>query len=374
MTLSHHSDDELLFEARRLLGAERKLTATLVAYLAEIEDRRLHLVAGYGSMFDFCTRGLGLSENEAFRRIAAARLGRRFPIVHSLLASGAVHLSTLELLREHLTVENHEELLDEVSGKTKREVEALLATRFPKPDAPAKIRQLSGERFKVEFTASAELRDKLELCRDLMSHVNPSRDLAVVIERAVDLLLSDLERSRLKRTKRPRVVARAPDSRPSAHVPKPRTEVSSATRRKVFERDGLQCTYVSPDGRRCEAHAFLELDHKEPRALGGESDSENLRVLCRAHNQLAAEQAFGREAIQRARHFGRPKRTPVSFPETSRRMHLALTGLGFGAARAREAIAEMQRLHPSEFPSLEEAVRAAILVATRTDEKPRRMA
>ena len=145
MTLSHHSDDELLSEARRLLGAERTLTAQLVAYLAEIEDRRLHLVAGYGSMLDFCTRGLGLSENEAFRRIAAARLGRRFPIVHSLLASGAVHLSTLELLREHLTDENHDELLASVSGKTKREVEALLATRFPKPDAPAKIRQLSGE-------------------------------------------------------------------------------------------------------------------------------------------------------------------------------------------------------------------------------------
>jgi len=372
MTLSHHSDDELLSEARRLLGAERNLTAKLVTYLAEIEDRRLHLVAGYASMFDFCTRGLGLSENEAFRRIAAARLGRRFPSVHSLLASGAVHLSTLELLREHLTDENHEELLASVSGKTKREVEALLATRFPKPDAPAKIRQLSGERFKVEFTASAELREKLEQCRDLMSHANPNRDLGVVIERAVNLLLSELKRTRLRRTKRPRVVRPAPDSKPSARVPKQRTEVSSVTRREVFERDGLQCTYVSPDGRRCEAHAFLELDHKEPRAFGGESDSENLRVLCRAHNQLAAEQVFGRETIQRARHFGRPKRMLASSSETSRRLHVALTGLGFGATRAREAIAEVQRLHPSEFPSLEDAVREAILIATRTGEKPRR--
>ena len=94
-------------------------------------------------MFDFCFCGLGLSENEAFRRIAAARLGRRFPIVSALLAAGAVHLSTLELLREHLTHENHEELLESASGKTKREVQALLATRFPKPDAPARIRQLS---------------------------------------------------------------------------------------------------------------------------------------------------------------------------------------------------------------------------------------
>jgi 5-methylcytosine-specific restriction endonuclease McrA len=337
-----HSDDELLSATRRLIGAERRLTAKFVACLAEIEDRRLHLLAGYASMFDFCTRGLGLSENEAFRRIAAARLGRRFPVVHSLLASGAVHLTTLELLREHLTDENHNELLASVSGKTKREVEAFLATRFPKPEEPSKIRQLSGERFKVEFTATAELRDKLELCRNLMSHANPTRDLARVIERAVDLLLFDLERSRLKRTKRPRAQS------PTRHSKK-RGHVTSATRRKVFDRDGLECSYVSLNGRRCGAHAFLELDHKHPRAFGGDSDPENLRVLCRAHNQLAAEQ-------------------------TSQKIHLALTRLGFGTARARETIAEVRRLHPDGFPSLEHALREAILVATRSGEQPRRVA
>lgn len=358
---SEHSDDELLSATRHLIGAERKLTAKLVAYLAEIEERRLHLVAGYSSMFDFCTRSLGLSENEAFRRIAAARLGRRFPVVHALLASGAVHLSTLELLRDHLTNENHRELLEITSGKSKREVEALLAARFPKPDVPAKIRQLSAERFKVEFTATAELREKLERCRDLMSHANPSRDFAVVIERAVELLLAELERSRLKRTKRPR---RSSHTAELAST----NRVTDATRREVFERDGTQCTYVSPDGRRCEAHAFLELDHEHPRATGGKDDAANLRVLCRAHNQLAAEQTFGREVMERARHFGRTK------SDARRRLHVALTGLGFGSTRAREAIGEVQRLHPDGFSTLEEALREAILVATRFGERPQRVA
>ena len=364
MNPREHSDEELLSTARRLIGAERKLTAKLVAYLAEIEERRLHLVSGYASMFDFCTRGLGLSENEAFRRIAAARLGRRFPVVHSLLASGAVHLTTLELIREHLTDENHEELLAAVSSKTKREVEGLLAARFPKPDAPSKIRQLSSERFKVEFTASAELREKLELCRDLLSHANPSRDLAIVIERAVDLLLFDLERTRLKRTKRPGAASRT-------SVTKSHTRLTSATRRKVFERDGFQCTYVSPDGRRCEARAFLELDHIDPRALGGGNHAGNLRVRCRAHNQLIAEQTFGRETMERARHFGRtkPKHPPSS--DTSRKIHLALTGLGFGALEAQNAIAEVHRLHPTEFPSIEHAFREAILIAMRSGERRR---
>lgn len=361
-----HSDDELLYAARRLIGAERKLAAKLVTYLAEIEGRRLHLVAGYASMFDFCTRGLGLSENEAFRRIAAARLGRRFPVVHLLLASGAVHLTTLELLREHLTDENHQELLGVVSGKTKREVEALLATRFPKPDARVNIRQLSAERFKIEFTASAELREKLERCRDLLSHANPTRNLAVVIERAVDVLISDLERTRLKRTKRMGPASPEPRARSTNHV-------ASATRRKVFDRDGLQCTYVSPGGCRCEARAFLELDHIDPRALGGGDHEGNLRVLCRAHNQLAAEQTFGRETMERARHFGRTKRKLPRPSDTSRKIHLALTALGFSSGHAREAIAEVERLHQeTEVTSLEQALRGAILVATRFDGKPRR--
>jgi 5-methylcytosine-specific restriction endonuclease McrA len=374
----HHSDDELISIVRRLIGAERKLTAKLVAYLAEIEERRLHLVAGYASMFDFCTRGLGLSENEAFRRIAAARIGRRFPGVHALLASGAVHLTTLELLREHLTDENHEELLAAVCGKTKREVEAVLATRFPKPDAPSKIRQLSSARFRVEFTASAELREKLELCRDLLSHANPSRDLAVVIERAVDLLLAELERTRLKRTKRPRASSSARVTESPAHAAqgraKPRnTPITTATRREVFERDGFRCTYVSPDGRRCEAHTFLELDHRDPHALGGASDAENLRVLCRAHNQLAAEQAFGRDMVERARHFGRPKRTHPTL-DTLRKLHRALTRLGFAPARAREAVAEIQRFYPTELPPLEDLLREAILIATRSDVQIRKVA
>ena len=65
-----------------LVGSHRELTANLVAHLAEIEERRLHLVAGFSSMFEFCLLELRMSEGEAFRRILAARLGRRFPVVH----------------------------------------------------------------------------------------------------------------------------------------------------------------------------------------------------------------------------------------------------------------------------------------------------
>ena len=181
----------------------------------EIEDRRLALRAAYSSLFELCTEQLHLSEGQAFRRINAARLGRRFPLVLELVESGAVHLSALVILRDVLTEQNHEELLRQASGQSKRQVQALVAAYFPKPDAPSKIRKLpeeqpspggelalalqseraesetpapatpplrapappsveplSAARYKVQFTASQELRDKLELAQDRLSHAN----------------------------------------------------------------------------------------------------------------------------------------------------------------------------------------------------------
>jgi 5-methylcytosine-specific restriction endonuclease McrA len=428
MELSRRTDQELLSDIATLVGSHRDITAKLVLYLAEIEERRLHLQAGFSSMFEFCVKKLGLGEGEAFRRIVAARLGKRFPAVYSLLASGAVHLSSLELLSKRLTEENHAELLEAASGKSKREVEALLAARFPRPAVPssiqrlpvpaaapasggsggsrdssstpafmleptesarahvpasARVEQLSEARFRVEFTASGELREKLELCRDLLSHANPSRDLAGVIERAVDSLLVRLEKKRLARTKRPR---------PEQAARKGRSRrIANAVRRRVFERDGLRCTYVSPDGRRCEARAFLELDHADPRALGGSDKEENLRVRCRAHNQLWAEQTYGREHVEDARNFRqkkwerprddgrsvkpekpatngrsvRPEKPATNgvSPDVLEKVRLALQGMGFRDAQARRAVAEVGRAHSERLP-VEQALREALFFAT----------
>ena len=68
-----------------------------------------------------------------------------------------------------------------------------------------------------------------------------------------------------------------------------------------------QCTYVDEQGRRCSSRAFLELDHIESRALGGPDDAENLRVACRAHNQLHAEEVFGQKYVARRIHFRQRK-------------------------------------------------------------------
>src|SRR6267142_5602238 len=219
MFFENLSDEDLIAGLKAACGEERRLVARIVAYLVEVEERRIHLEAACSSLFDFCIRRLGMSEGQAYRRINAARLVRRFPSVLARIERGEIHLSALAQLRHHLTDANHAELLDEARGKSKREVQELLARRAPKPDVPnvlrklptptappmppARIEPLSEARYRLQLTVSAELRDKLERATALMRHRNPSGDLAVVVESGIDLLVAKLEQERLRSTTRP---------------------------------------------------------------------------------------------------------------------------------------------------------------------------
>ena len=82
--------------------------------------------------------------------------------------------------------------------------------------------------------------------------------------------------------------------------------IPAALRRAVAKRDSYRCSYVGPENseaRRCDAVHRLEFDHVTPRAFGGQNTLGNLRLLCRAHNNLAAKDVMGKEFIEA--HFGR---------------------------------------------------------------------
>jgi len=228
------SNEEVGTGLERAVADVRRSTGELIAYLGEGEERRLHLLAGCGSMFEFCVERLGFSEDEACRRIEVARLARRFPVMFPLLAEGTLSLSAAALL-EPLDAGNVEELLAGVSGKSVRKAKEFLAACFPGEDVPSTVRKLperaasstivesaraesaaqpemkaanlagvsntscsdaphrmarssepsekaradvleplSSERYAIRFTASKELKDKLELARDLLRHASPS--------------------------------------------------------------------------------------------------------------------------------------------------------------------------------------------------------
>jgi hypothetical protein len=377
--LDRLSDSQVLEGVDSLVRSGRRLTAELIAHLAEVEERRLHLKAAYGSMFSYCVSHCGMSDDEACRRIEVARLARKFPALFDRLEKGEITLTVAAMLKPYLSAANHETLFAAVAGKTTGQAREAIAELFPRPDVASLVRKLperredatavpapaparapgesastnAGEpaerrldtsacpsfelsspnsddsspvppltterpeeaaasyraeeqkpthrprveplaagRYRVQFTAGATLKQKLEQARDLCRHRNPSGDFAPIVEEALDLLLAKLMKQRFGVTDKPK---RSGEKRRTNS-----TRIPNAVRRKVLENDGLRCSFVDDQGRRCEARAFLELDHVKPRGKGGSSEVENVRVFCRAHNHLAAELEYGRKKIDDA--------------------------------------------------------------------------
>jgi hypothetical protein len=329
---SHLSNDDLVAQLNRLARRERTATADLIVHLAEFDTRGLHLGLGFPSLFVYCREVLRLSEHATYNRIEAARKSREFPLLLDKLRDGALNLATVRLLAPHLTRENHDDLLRAASGKSKREVEELLARRAPRPDVAAAVRKLptptpppavavvptppvangpsvgapapvpaapipaplpgrpvvvaplAPGRYEVRFTASAETREKLRLAQDLLRHAVPNGDLAEIFDRALALLLEDLARKKFAATERPRTARNT--SSTSRHIP-------AQVQRTVWLRDGSRCAFVGTTGRRCTATAFLEFHHVRPYAVGGEATAENIQLRCQAHNAYEASLFYG---------------------------------------------------------------------------------
>ncbi len=211
----HTLEDGALLESLRGLEARHRETmACIVEHLVELERRGLHLSLGYPSLYEYCTRALGLSEDEAFRRITVARMAVKQPSILAGLADGSLHLSGLVALKPHLggaPPEVAEGLLELARHQSRREIERRLAARFPEADAPELVRRergkidpLSPGRYRVQLTIDQRTRDQLERALELMSHQNPEHALAPLLSAALDALVEQLERStRAKLTARP---------------------------------------------------------------------------------------------------------------------------------------------------------------------------
>jgi hypothetical protein len=148
------TNDDLVGAVKRLAVSERTATAELVAHLAELESRQLHVAAGFSSLFVYCRAVLLLPEDATCNRTTAVRMVRAFPSILPMLADGRLNLSTLRLLAPYLTPANHERLLEEAFHRSKRDVEELIARRFPRA-VTTSIRKLPERQPEAESAAPA---------------------------------------------------------------------------------------------------------------------------------------------------------------------------------------------------------------------------
>lgn len=151
-------------------------------------------------------------------------------------------------------------------------------------EKPAEILAPAQHRF--HFTASAELLGLVERLRGFLRHKHPEGRLEDIFIEACGALMEKIEKDR-----RPTPAAR----RQAPPATKRSRRIPASVKREVWQRDDGRCAFVSADHRRCESREALEYDHVIPWACGGRSDqAQNIRLLCRSHNQALARIRFGR--------------------------------------------------------------------------------
>ncbi len=377
-SLSHLSDPALLHRLATIVSQDRSTIAALLAHLGEVDERKLYVSAAYPSMFLYCVHELRMSEDVAYKRISVARTAREYPAIFPMLAEGRLNQTAVLLLAPYLSPDNADSLLAAATHKTKPEIELLLAERFPRPDLPTllqaspaaapsdelvllpeqaskyelapervgpspgsdrvvhtgpspartRLAPLAPDRFALQVTVNKATYEQLRYAQALLGHAVPTGDVAEVLKRALDALVEKLEKQKFAKCARSRPHRRVPNGR---HIP-------AAVRRAVLERDGGRCTFVSEHGKRCESRTRLELDHVEPLARGGEATVAGLRLLCRAHNQHAADRTLGRQFMDGKRQQAR-ERAAVK-----------------GAQAQNSADAQEQAFAAAETASLEEVI------------------
>ncbi len=324
---THLADRALLTQTRDRVTHQCEDTAELLADLAEVDQRRLHLTEGYDSMLRFCLGEYGFSEDMAYKRIQVARAARQYPAIFHAVAAGRINLSAARLLVPHLTPENVDELLAAATRKTNAEIQVLLARRESgtagggselavrqvgslelqrvtgqtecpgEPAAASATTARRPKRMDLRRRTAPQCYEKWRSAGELLGHGVPSGEMGEVFERAIEALIEKLERKRFAATSRM-------GTRRSRGLGR---YVPAEVRRAVVNRDGGQCTYVSESGHRCGSRMRLEFDHVTPVAQGGRSSVDGIRLLCRAHNQLAAERAFGIGFMQTKRKAARAR-------------------------------------------------------------------
>lgn len=244
MNLKYLTDTELLKELEKCVQHERQFSIKVLHHLKEVDRRRLYSDQGCKSLYDYVTSKLGYSAGAAYRRVQAARMLAEIPEIAEKIQGGLLTLTHItdaaSFFRENNIHKKEEkkEILTQVQGLSKRDTSIKLHEFAKKPF----VRM-------IPVALSEATIQKVEAWRGLRPAIHTPDEL---IGDALDIAITKTERSR--------------------H--------NTSLKRLIYQRDEKKCTI-------CGSTHDLQYDHIQPKALGGNDEIENLRLLCFACNQRA---------------------------------------------------------------------------------------
>jgi hypothetical protein len=268
------SGEELRGHIAVLAEAEREVLVELLWSLAELDRRKGYAEVGCSSLMAYCTGELKMSVGSAYRRMTAARMMAKHPVIEDYLIDGRLNLSTVCALKH--VIDKDEALLDWAVGKSEEELAREVA----------EMRGVSGpEVRKLQINADPEFMALLEDVKSALSHKIPDLSLEKIF---AECMRTTLKQKR-KTTNVPAMVAKA-----------------------VWERAKGCCEFTAENGKRCGSRYQLECHHHIPDARQGPATVENIFLYCRVHNVHRAIVDFGPEHM--SRYVGQA-RVPADHPD-----------------------------------------------------------
>jgi hypothetical protein len=184
------------------------------------------------------------------------------------------------------------------------------ATSKPSVSQRPVVQPTAPDRYRVQCTIGRDAYEELRRVQALLRREIPGGDPGLIFERALHLLLEQVEKAKLGtrsvgarkaiRSRTDEVPAgegRRPEGEGATSTPAPSKarsrHIPAAVRAAVWDRDGGQCAFVSRTGHRCTERTFLEFHHLLPYAREGSRTVDNIALRCRRHNQYEGELDFG---------------------------------------------------------------------------------
>jgi 5-methylcytosine-specific restriction endonuclease McrA len=310
---------EINLRLHQLVRNERKITDEILEHINLMETFRGFAELGFSSMYAYLTTGLGYSEDAAYRRLAAARLLKKSPLIKEKIKNGKLNLTQAAkiqtLTKNYSDSEEIERIVSLVENKSLFETETVLATELGViPKMSENLKPQKDNSVRIEITFSEEQFKKLQTVKSLLSHQCPNNSLLETLEELCDQFLSKhalkpiapatkvaedvagekidaLDANNLKKNERKNIsdkptqclrVTKASQKAKSRYIP-------INIRRAIYRRAQGKCEFVGKENLHCESTYQLQFDHKIPLSLHGGSELENTRLLCRTHNLAEAK-------------------------------------------------------------------------------------
>jgi len=300
-----------------LVRNERKLTLEIISFISLFERCGGHLKMGCSSMHQYLTRILGYSDDQAYRRLKAARLLHQVPAVAEKLKKGSLNLTQISEAQksferaqketgESVQIVKKIEILDSISNTNNFQTKALLSEGLNlKPDEGERAKPQSNKTVRLEITLTQEQYNKLNEIKSLLSHKIPSQSTADVLNVLFEQFLkkheltskqtkeTGVEDIQLKNSQKieakplPQEVEKVTQT---VQTDKRSRYISVPIRRGIYQRARGCCEHRDQKGVRCSSRYQLEFDHIQAFALNGSNGVENIRLVCSRHNAYLASQ------------------------------------------------------------------------------------